>query len=62
MGDIPLGSMMFKYYRLDIERPTLPNLKAWYSRLCEREAYQRHAMNPFGKNTQEWIELEKAGA
>ena len=62
MGDIPLGSMMFKYYTLDIKRPSLPNIEAWYSRLCEREAYQRHAMNPFGKNSQEWIELEKASA
>ena len=62
MGDIPLGSMMFKYYTLEIQRPSLPNIESWYARLCKREAYQRHAMNPFGKNTKEWIELEKAGA
>jgi len=62
MGDIPLGSMMFKYYQLDIKRPPLPNIEAWYARLCARKAYQRHAMKPFGKNNREWIELEKAGA
>jgi len=59
MGDLPLGSMMFKYYTLDVEHPSLPNIEAWYSRLCERSAYQKNCMNPFGKNTEEWLELEK---
>jgi glutathione S-transferase len=62
MGDIPLGSMMYKYYTLDIERPVLPNIEAWYARLCERPAYQSHAMNSFGTSSKEWLELEKAGA
>ena len=62
MGDIPLGSMMFKYYSLDIERPSLPNIESWYARLCQREAYQIHAMNPFGSNNEQWLELENAGA
>ena len=62
MGDIPLGSMMFKYYTLDIQRPSLPNIEAWYVRLCERKAYQDNAMNPFGRNNEEWLTLEKADA
>lgn len=62
MGDIPLGSMLFKYYTLEIERPSLPNIEAWYARLCEREAYRTHAMNPFGSSTEEWMALERAGA
>ena len=62
MGDIPLGSMMFKYYNLAIGRPSLPNIEAWYARLCERDAYKMHAMNPFGTSTEEWLELERAGA
>jgi len=61
MGDIPLGAMMFKYFSLDIERPALPNIESWYARLCDREAYRQHAMNPFGKNSAEWLALEKAG-
>jgi glutathione S-transferase len=61
MGDIPLGSMMFKYYNLTIERPSLPNIEAWYRRLCERDAYRTHAMNPFGRSNEEWLELERAG-
>lgn len=60
MGDIPLGSMMFKYYNLEIERPSLPNIEAWYSRLSERAAYREHAMNTFGSSNEEWLELEKA--
>ena len=62
MGDIPLGSMMFKYYSLDIERPPLPSIEAWYARLCERDAYREHCMSPFGTSTEEWFALEKAGA
>ncbi len=62
MGDIPLGAMMYKFYNLDIERPELPNIEAWYARLCERPAFQTHAMIPFGSSPEEWLELEKAGA
>ena len=62
MGDIPLGAAAFKYFSLPIERPSLPNVEAWYARLRERPAYQAHAMNPFGSSPEEWLALEKAGA
>ena len=62
MADIPLGAMIYKFFNLDIERPSLPNIEAWYARLCERPAYQIHAMIAFGSSPQEWLELEKAGA
>jgi len=62
MGDIPLGAMMYKFFNLDIERPALPAIEAWYVRLCERPAYRQHAMIPFGSSPEEWLELEKAGA
>ena len=62
MGDIPLGAIMYKFFNLDIERPLLPNVEAWYARLCERPAYQSHAMIAFGSSPEEWLELEKAGA
>ncbi len=61
MADIPLGSMMFKYYNLNIERPTLPNIEAWYARLCARDAYRVNAMNSFGSNNEEWLALERTG-
>ena len=60
MGDVPLGSLMYKYYTLDIDRPSLPNIESWYKRLSERSAYREHAMNPFGKNTEEWLAIEQA--
>ena len=62
MGDIPLGTVLYRYFNLDIERPSLPNIEAWYLRLCQRPAYQHHVMVPFGGNLREWLELEKTGA
>ncbi len=61
MGDIPIGALLFKYYNLDIQRPSMPNLEAWYARLCGRSAYQTHAMIPFGSSPDEWLKLEKEG-
>ena len=62
MGDIPLGPLVYRYFAMDIERPDLPNLKAWYQRLTEREAYQRHVMIPFGNNSTEWDKFEQDNA
>lgn len=44
MGDIPLGTMLYRYFTLEIERPGLPNVEAWYERLCDRDAYRQHVM------------------
>ena len=62
MGDIPLGTLIHRYFNLDIERPPLPNVENWYARLCDRPAYQKHVMIPFGSSPEEWLELERAGA
>lgn len=40
LADIPAGSMLYRYYDLDIERPKAPNVEAWYARLQERPAYR----------------------
>jgi len=61
MGDIPVGAGMFKYFELDITRPSFPNIEKWYNKLCQREAYKEHAMNKFGTNPNEWLEIEKKG-
>ena len=62
-GDITMGAWAYKYFTLEIiERPSLPNIKRWYERLCERPAYQKHVMIPFGRTPDEWLELEQAGA
>lgn len=46
MADIPLGMSLYRYFILDVERPRLPALEAYYARLCGRPAYATHAMVP----------------
>lgn len=46
MGDIPLGPFAYTWFNLPIERPDLPNLRAWYDRLAERPAYRETVMIP----------------
>lgn len=43
-ADIGCGSLMYRYFTLDIPRPRLGNVEAWYQRLTERRAYQDHVM------------------
>jgi glutathione S-transferase len=44
MGDIPVGCMAYRWYALEIERPELKNVRAWYDRLATRPAYAKHVM------------------
>ena len=60
MGDIPLGCVAYRYFNVDVDRPTLPNVEAWYQRLAERAPYRDHVMRHFGTNPDEWVALEKA--
>lgn len=47
MGDIPAGTLLYRYFELDLPRPDLPHLAAWYARLCERPGYRARVMRPF---------------
>ncbi len=47
LADIPIGTSLYRYFELEIERPDLPNVEAWYARLRERPAYREHVMVPF---------------
>jgi glutathione S-transferase len=47
LADICVGTMLYRYYELEIERPSLPNVEAWYARLQERPAYREHVMTDF---------------
>jgi glutathione S-transferase len=49
LGDIPVATSLYRYFELDIERPELPHVTAWYRRLQERPAYREHVMLPFGE-------------
>lgn len=44
MGDIPLGCFAYAWFEMNIERPDLPHLAAWYARLQSRPAYRQHVM------------------
>lgn len=44
MGDIPAGTMLYRYFTLEITRPRRPRLEAWYQTLCERSAYRQNVM------------------
>ena len=39
LADIPAGTSLYRYFGIDIERPSVPNVEAWYRRLQERPAY-----------------------
>lgn len=58
-GDIPLGTMYWRYKNLEIERPPLPNLERWLEALQERPAYREWVMVRFGRNVEEWNETER---
>jgi glutathione S-transferase len=47
LADIPAGTSLYRYFELDIDRPALPNVTAWYERLQQRPAYREHVMIPF---------------
>jgi glutathione S-transferase len=46
VADIPVGSMAYRWYALDLGRPALPALDAWWARLAGRPAYRRHLTLP----------------
>ncbi len=46
VGDIPMGAMAYRWLNMEIERPDVPNIRAWYDRLADRPAYREHVMLP----------------
>ncbi|HLK70971.1 MAG TPA: glutathione S-transferase N-terminal domain-containing protein [Steroidobacteraceae bacterium] len=47
LADIPIAANLYRYFELDIERPKLPRIEAWYARLQQRSAYREHVMVSF---------------
>lgn len=47
LADNPIGSQLYRYFNLEIERPHIPHVEAWYRRLQERPGYRKHVMVPF---------------
>ena len=46
IADIPVGCSVSRWYAMDVDRPSLPNLEAWHDKLKERPAYQDHVIMP----------------
>ena len=46
IGDIPVGCAVYRWFNMDVERPDLPNVTAWFERLQARQPYQDHVMMP----------------
>lgn len=44
MGDIPLGSFIYAWFEMPIERAAHVHLHAWYERLKQRPAYRKAVM------------------
>jgi glutathione S-transferase len=47
LADIAAGTPLYRWYHLDIERPNLPHVDAWYRRLQARAAFQTNVMISF---------------
>lgn len=47
LADIAAGTHLYRYFELDIARPDVPHVTAWYERLKARPAYRTHVMIPF---------------
>src|SRR5712692_5237517 len=46
LAEIVLGTMVYRWFTLPIERPALPALHAWYERLRERPGFKTHIALP----------------
>lgn len=49
LADIAIGTHLYRYFELELDRPDLPRLAAWYGRLKARAPYREHVMVPFGE-------------
>lgn len=47
LADIPFGSCLYRYFIIDIDRPDLPNIAAYYANLTGRKPYQDSVMIDF---------------
>jgi glutathione S-transferase len=46
MGDIPVGAALYRYMAMPIDRPSLPNVEAYYQRMLERPAFHSDIVMP----------------
>ena len=47
-GDIPVGPVIYRYFRLVPERPAFPNVERWYQEISARAAFKTNVLDvPF---------------
>ena len=46
LAEVTLGTLVYRWHAFPIERPELKNLRAWYERMRERPAFQKHIEIP----------------
>jgi glutathione S-transferase len=46
VADVPMGVYAHSFFTLDMDRPDVPHVRAWYDRLRERPAYVQSVMIP----------------
>jgi glutathione S-transferase len=42
LAEIVLGTQIYRWFAFPIERPDLPNLRAWYDRMHQRPGFRKH--------------------
>ncbi|HEY1879614.1 MAG TPA: glutathione S-transferase family protein [Caulobacteraceae bacterium] len=47
MAGLAIGAQLYRYFTLDIDRPILPGLEAWYAALAGRSSYGDAVMRPY---------------
>lgn len=45
MADIPAAIQIYRWVALVEDRPSVPNLDAWYDRLCQREPFKTNVLD-----------------
>jgi glutathione S-transferase len=46
-ADIAVATSLYRYFEIEIERPSVPDVEVWYRRLAARPAYRMRVMRPF---------------
>ena len=46
IGDIPLGTISWRWFGIEMQRPPRPNVEAWFKRLSQREAFKKSVLLP----------------
>jgi len=47
LADIAVGVNLYRYFGIDLPKPAIPNVRAYYERLKARPAYREHVMVSF---------------